>query len=340
MNAPVIRPVQQEDLAAVRDVLVRTWHATYDEALGAAKVAEITSRWHSPEALQRQMEDMLAQPGQRAFLVAEADGRVIATASAHLAPEGWIEISRIYILPEFQRGGLGRRLLQKLLATFPAARHARLEVEPRNARALGFYRRHGFLPVSSGVACGGDAEAGIAHLVLEAALPLWTLRPARDEDAQDLFGLLALCFAEYPGCFVDPHEDLPDLVKPGHWLERTRPGPDGCPVPLGGAFLVLEDARGRICASVAYDLPEPGIAELHRLYVRPDCRRQGIAARLVLHVEALARSDEARRMILWSDTRFTSAHGLYRRLGYEATGQTRDLGDISRTSEYQFTKML
>ncbi|WP_284179018.1 GNAT family N-acetyltransferase [Rhabdaerophilum sp. SD176] len=340
MNVPVIRPVQQEDLAAVRDVLVRTWHATYDEALGAAKVAEITSRWHSPEALQRQMEDMLAQPGQRAFLVAEADGRVIATASAHLAPEGWIEISRIYILPEFQRGGLGRRLLQKLLATFPAARHARLEVEPRNARALGFYRRHGFLPVSSGVACGGDAEAGIAHLVLEAALPLWTLRPARDEDAQDLFGLLALCFAEYPGCFVDPHEDLPDLVKPGHWLERTRPGPDGRPMPLGGAFLVLEDTRGRICASVAYDLPEPGIAELHRLYVRPDCRRQGIAARLVLHVEALARSDEARRMILWSDTRFTSAHGLYRRLGYEATGQTRDLGDISRTSEYQFTKML
>ncbi|MCZ8373756.1 MAG: GNAT family N-acetyltransferase [Beijerinckiaceae bacterium] len=340
MNAPLIRPVRQDDLAAVRDVLIRTWHATYDEALGAAKVAEMTARWHSPEALQRQMEDMLAQPGLRTFLVAEQDGRVIATASAHLVAESRIEISRIYILPEFQRGGLGRRLLQNLLATFPAASHARLEVEPRNARALGFYRRHGFLPVSSGVACGGDAQAGIAHLVLEAALPLWTLRPARDEDAQDLFGLLALCFAEYPGCFVDPHDDLPDLVRPGHWLERTRPGPDGRAIPLGGAFLVLEDLRGRVCASVAYDLPEPGIAELHRLYVRPDCRRQGIAARLVLHVEALARSDEARRMILWSDTRFTSAHGLYGRLGYQATGQTRDLGDISRTSEYHFIKML
>lgn len=340
MTAPVIRPVRQEDLPAVRDVLVRTWHATYDEALGAAKVAEMTARWHSPEALLRQFEEAAGQPDHRIFLVAEQDRQVIATASAHLGPEGRVEISRIYILPDFQRGGLGRRLLHSLLGAFPAARRARLEVEPRNARALAFYRRHGFQPVSSGLACGGDAEAGIAHLVLEAALPLWTLRPARDEDAQDLFGLLALCFAEYPGCYVDPHEDLPDLVRPGHWLERTRPGPDGRSVPLGGAFLVLEDARGRICASIAYDLPEPGTAELHRLYVRPDCRRQGIAARLVLHVEALARSDEARRMILWSDTRFTSAHGLYGRMGYEASGATRDLGDISRTSEYHFIKML
>jgi ribosomal protein S18 acetylase RimI-like enzyme len=340
VSAPVIRAARQEDLPAIRDVLLRTWHATYDETLGAGKVAEITNRWHSPEALQRQLDDVRLQPDRRIFLMAEKDGRVIATASAHLGADDRVEISRIYILPECQRGGLGRRLLHKLLAAFPAARRARLEVEPRNAVALAFYRRHGFLPVSSGHACGGDTESGIAHLVLEAPLPLWSLRPARDEDAQDLFGLLALCFAEYPGCFVDPHDDLPDLVRPGHWLERTRPGPESRAIPLGGAFLVLEDLRGRVCASVAYDLPEPGIAELHRLYVRPDCRRQGIAERLVLHVEARARADDATRMILWSDTRFTAAHQLYIRLGYEAADQTRDLGDISRSQEYHFTKML
>ena len=42
-----------------------------------------------------------------------------------------------------------------------------------------------------------------------------SLRLARDDDAQDLFGLLSLCFADYPGCFVDPHDDLPDLRAPG-----------------------------------------------------------------------------------------------------------------------------
>lgn len=160
------------------------------------------------------------------------------------------------------------------------------------------------------------------------------LRPAVDADAQDLFGLLTLCFAEYPGCYTDPHGDLPDLVRPGHWGERLAH--DGR--PLGGAFLVLDDARGRVCASVAYDLPEPGLAELHRLYVRPDCRRQGLAERLVSHVEALARQDGAVRMALWSDTRFTGAHRLYTRLGYAPTGATRELHDISQTSEYHFIK--
>jgi len=63
------------------------------------------------------------------------------------------------------------------------------------------------------------------------------LRPAADADAQDLFGLLSLCFAEYPGCFVDPHDDLPDLRAPGSSFDRR-----------GGAFWVVDDERGRVCA--------------------------------------------------------------------------------------------
>lgn len=161
-----------------------------------------------------------------------------------------------------------------------------------------------------------------------------SLRPATDADAQDLFGLITLCFAEYPGCFTDPHDDMPDLVKPGHWLERR--GADG--QLLGGAFLVLEDARGRVCACIAYDLPKPGTAELHRLYVRPDCRRQGLAERLVTHVEQRARQDGAGAAMAWSDTRFTGAHRLYLRLGYQQTGQLRALGDISNSTEYLFVK--
>ena len=81
------------------------------------------------------------------------------------------------------------------------------------------------------------------------------LRPATDDDAQDLFGLLSLSFADYPGCYVDPHDDLPDLRAPGRaFAER------------GGAFWVLDDERGRVCACVAVDFPdrfELGIPESH-----------------------------------------------------------------------------
>ena len=166
------------------------------------------------------------------------------------------------------------------------------------------------------------------------------LRPARNEDAQDLFGLITLCFAEYPGCFMDPHDDMPDLLHPGHWQQRQGKGGR----LLGGEFLVVEDARGRVCACIALDFPDLAqdgspIGEIHRLYVRPDCRGRGLAKRLTVHVEALARSGGARRMVLWSDTRFTKAHALYEGLGYHR-GKTRPLGDISNSIEFHFEKAL
>jgi hypothetical protein len=46
-----IREVEPGDIPAVRDVLVATWHATYDPILGVQKFTEITNSWHSPANL-------------------------------------------------------------------------------------------------------------------------------------------------------------------------------------------------------------------------------------------------------------------------------------------------
>jgi putative acetyltransferase len=155
------------------------------------------------------------------------------------------------------------------------------------------------------------------------------LRQVTDEDAQDLFGLLALCFSEYPGCYVDPHDDLTDLRAP-----------DRSFVDKGGVFWVVEDERGRVCACIAIDYPEPGAGELHRLYVRPDRRRRGLGERLIRLAEDHARGRGAARIFFWSDTRFASAHRLYERLGYARAEGTRDLGDVSSSVEYRFAKDL
>ena len=60
-----VRTASQRDLQAVRDLLVETWHATYDAIYGPERVTAITDDWHSLPSLRR----LLDQPGSE-FLVA------------------------------------------------------------------------------------------------------------------------------------------------------------------------------------------------------------------------------------------------------------------------------
>lgn len=159
------------------------------------------------------------------------------------------------------------------------------------------------------------------------ALDALRVRKVRDSDAQDLFGLITLCFAEYPGCFADPHDDLADLVRPAQSaIERDL------------LFLVVEDDTGRVQACIGMDFPTDETAELHRLYVRPDARCRGLASHLIGLVEVHARSRGVGRIILWSDTRFVTAHALYEKRGYVRVAGSRDLGDVSGSVEWCFEK--
>jgi ribosomal protein S18 acetylase RimI-like enzyme len=154
----------EADLAAVRDVLVTTWHSTYDAILGEQQVEEITSAWHSIEALEKKR----LTPGC-SFLVAETDGRVVATAFARPGADDCIQLRQLYVLPQAQGRGIGRKLLAASLAGFPQARTVQLEVEPSNSHAIAFYERAGFRVVDDGDNCGG-CGSGIRHLVMEKRL--------------------------------------------------------------------------------------------------------------------------------------------------------------------------
>ena len=46
-----VRTASERDLQAVRDLLVETWHATYDHIYGVERVAAITDDWHSIASL-------------------------------------------------------------------------------------------------------------------------------------------------------------------------------------------------------------------------------------------------------------------------------------------------
>lgn len=164
MPEPVIRNATSDDLPALRDLLVATWHNTYDEIYGADRVADITDRWHSVQALDKGLYVSDSQ-----FLVAEVDAIIAATAYARLDGNDVVKLDRLYVAPERQGLGLGYKLLAAVVAAYPNARTMELEVEPDNESARSFYERQGFEVTGRGQDCGGQGD-GIEHLVMTRTL--------------------------------------------------------------------------------------------------------------------------------------------------------------------------
>ena len=45
-----------EDVLAIKDVLSETWHDTYASLLPTSAIETITSQWHAPGLLERQVQ--------------------------------------------------------------------------------------------------------------------------------------------------------------------------------------------------------------------------------------------------------------------------------------------
>jgi GNAT superfamily N-acetyltransferase len=151
-----------------------------------------------------------------------------------------------------------------------------------------------------------------------------TIRPAQCEDAATILSLIEGVFAEY-GFIFDPRADFPDILT----FDESYGG-------ANAAFYVVEE-EGVIAGTIAVDLHPPGEeAEIKRLYVRASSRGRGFGRELVETALRWARESGARRMGLWTDTRFTAAHRLYESLGFEQSGE-RLLGDVNESFEYEYT---
>lgn len=91
-------------------------------------------------------------------------------------------------------------------------------------------------------------------------------------------------------------------------------------------FHVARDAAGRAVGCCAVVL-EARQGEIKRLYVRPDCRGQGIARRLLQGLEDAAAAAGCRQLLLESGPFQPEALALYEALGYERRGPYGDYAD-------------
>ena len=102
----------------------------------------------------------------------------------------------------------------------------------------------------------------------------------------------------------------PDLVPP------DAPLPGNAPAQPGDVYLLMRDATGRPVASGALRALDADTAEVRRLFVAADRRREGLARRVLTVLEAHATAQGRRRLVLETGCRQSAAIALYAACGY------------------------
>ncbi len=151
-------------------------------------------------------------------------------------------------------------------------------------------------------------------------------RVATQEDVPQIVKLIGEVWAEYD-CILDTSVEEQYLLTPAEYFHSRN-----------GQFWVAEENK-EIVATGAVQFYDDTTAELKSLYVHRDFRRHGLGQTLTEMAIDFARDRGAAEMTLWSDTRFTRAHRLYERLGFEREG-TRKLQDLNNTTEFGFRKRI
>ena len=156
-----IRTVDRDDLENIRDLLVKTWHATYDDIYGEDRVNAINEDWHSLKALQKRMTKPYSE-----FVIADDGTEILGVAYASMGDERVAYLHQLYVNPQAQGRGAGKALLIEMESAFPMAAKMRLEVEEANAKAIAFYENQGYRQVDRTENCG-SRDSGIPALNME-----------------------------------------------------------------------------------------------------------------------------------------------------------------------------
>lgn len=137
-----IRRARKEDVPGIKNVLAVTWRDTYSTFLSEASIARVTAEWHSPGILEAE----ITRPSTYIGVATSAPTGIVGVISAHSQGEV-LFVARIYVLPGFQRRGIGARMMNEARLAFPQTRRFRLAVEEQNPKGRAFYRKLGFREV-------------------------------------------------------------------------------------------------------------------------------------------------------------------------------------------------
>jgi len=130
------------DLSKVETVARATWRVAYNGIMPDEVQRRLLDSWYSPESL----SGALAAP-RTSFFIAKSTGAVIRFAQFVRRSAQSVELTRIYVLPDRQRSGVGIRLLDAGLAEFAGEglKYLTVQVERGNRNGRRFYEWAGFM---------------------------------------------------------------------------------------------------------------------------------------------------------------------------------------------------
>ena len=142
-----IRKAESSDIAGIKAVLAVTWLDTYSSFLGHDAIARITTEWHSPEVLAKELGDL----STHCAVCVEDSGQIVGVITAYRTRPAQVLVGRLYVLPDHQRRGIGKALMDSAAQAFPGIQKLSLPVEEKNAKGRAFYRKLGFREVGKRV---------------------------------------------------------------------------------------------------------------------------------------------------------------------------------------------
>jgi ribosomal protein S18 acetylase RimI-like enzyme len=137
-----IRPLAHNELSKVQSIAHRTWPNTFREILCPEQISYMLNMMYALPVLESQW-----QKGHT-FLLAEENGQEMGFAGFELnyAEGPKAKLHKIYLLPETQGKGLGKKLILEVARRVREAGHKSLllNVNKYNQKAIDFYQRIGF----------------------------------------------------------------------------------------------------------------------------------------------------------------------------------------------------
>lgn len=166
------------------DVMIRRAHLSDAEALSqfAARLFRLTYGDDTSEAdLEAHIRDKLNAERHKADIADPAGAIFIAEFNGEIAGYAHVTadtpaafLDKLYIDVEWRGRGLSSRLLQAVIDEARLLGAARLEltVYERNGRAIGFYRKAGFVTTGSTIFTVGEDQQTDLVMALELAQPI------------------------------------------------------------------------------------------------------------------------------------------------------------------------